>query len=347
MSPLPPEDVLVARLATVFKARRRDVAVGVGDDAAVVHPGDPLAVSTDTLVEGEDFLPGWDPRRLGRKALSMNLSDLAAMGASPLYALLALGLPREADPAWLEAFVQGFRSVASEYGVAVVGGDLTASTVTFASVTVMGRVPAKGPLLRTGGSPGDDLYVSGTLGAAAAGLSALMAGYVLDEAGDVRNPRGRKVAEPLGAPLARLIRHQVDPRPMVDLGAALAEKGLASAAIDVSDGLGRDLHRLCRASGTGASIERDALPLDTALGAVSGRLGIDPLATALYGGEDYGLLFAVPGAKAAAAARLGAKYPFRRIGVLTENPAVTMVGPGLSEPVKDAGYDHFGSREPG
>lgn len=346
MSPLPPEDVLVGRLASIFRARRRDVVVGVGDDAAVVRPGGTVAVSTDVLVAGEDFLPGTDPARLGRKALSVNLSDLAGTGAAPLYALLALGLPRETDPAWVESFARGFHEVAAEYGTAVVGGDLSACAVTFAAVTVLGRVSAAGPLLRTGARAGDELWLSGTLGAAAAGLRALQIGYSLDGTGDVRDPRGRRVPERTGAGLARLLRHQLDPRPMVDLGSVLADRSLASAAIDLSDGLARDIHRLCRASGTGALLERESLPVDSELAALARLLKLDPLASALYGGEDYGLLFAVPRARVAAVSRLSARFAIRRIGLVTEGAGVAVAASGRREPVLDAGFDHFASAGP-
>ncbi|MCE7958396.1 MAG: thiamine-phosphate kinase [Acidobacteria bacterium ACB2] len=316
MSPLPPEDVLVARLATVFKARRRDVLVPIGDDVAVVSPGGPVAVTTDVLVEGEDFRDGWDPERLGRKALAVNLSDLAAAGAPPLYALLTLGLPREADPSWLEAFARGFRSVAVDFGVAVVGGDLTRSPVTFVSVTVIGRSPAS-PLLRSGASPGDELWVSGTLGVAAAGLRARLAGWDLDRQGVARGPAGRLAPERYRVALSRMLRHQLEPRPMVDLGVALAERGLATAAIDISDGLARDLHRLCRASGCGAVV------------------------AALYGGEDYGLLFAVSPGRSASVGRLSGRYALRKIGILRENPEIVLAAGPRHEPLPDVGFDHF------
>lgn len=340
MSPLPPEDVLVARLAAVFKARRRDVLVPIGDDVAVVSPGGPVAVTTDVLVEGEDFRDGWDPERLGRKALAVNLSDLAAAGAPPLYALLTLGLSREADPSWLEAFARGFRSVAVDFGVAVVGGDLTRSPVTFVSVTVIGRSPAS-PLLRSGASPGDELWVSGTLGVAAAGLRARLAGWDLDRQGVARGPAGRLAPERYRVALSRMLRHQLEPRPMVDLGVALAERGLATAAIDISDGLARDLHRLCRASGCGAVVELEALPVDSELSEVAKLLGLKPLPAALYGGEDYGLLFAVSPGRSASVGRLSGRYALRKIGILRENPEIVLAAGPRHEPLPDVGFDHF------
>jgi thiamine-monophosphate kinase len=341
MRGLPPEDHLVERLASRYKARRRDVLLGIGDDAAVIQVSGSLAVSNDVLVEGIDFLPGTDPSRLGKKALAVNLSDLAAMGASPLHALLALGMPPRTDLAWFDSFHDGFRAAAAEYGVAVIGGDLSASPTLFASVTVLGRPAAAGLLVRSGAKAGDELWISGTLGAAAAGLQLLLQGCRLAGEEGVRGPSGRLLTSPQASEIRRLIRHQLSPRPMVELGTTLAEKGLATAAIDISDGLARDLHRLCRASATGAVVERDSLPADSAIPELTARLGMDPVASALYGGEDYGLLFTVPPQKAAAVTRLAGRFALRRIGSVTAGPAVLLTARGRTEPIPDAGFDHF------
>jgi thiamine-monophosphate kinase len=338
---LPPEDELVARLTSVLGTRRRDVLLGIGDDAAVVKPGEgPLAVTTDVLVEDVDFRSDADPRRLGRKALTVNVSDLAAMGATPLYAVVSLALPREADPAWFEAFAQGVRSAANDYGVAVVGGDLSAASVVFVSVCAIGRASEKGALTRTGARPRDAIYVSGTLGAASAGLALLEAGYRLHDDG-VSGPRGRRVAAARAAELARLVRHQVDPRAMVELGRMLADGGLASSAIDVSDGLARDLHRLCRASGAAAVIDASQLPVDSGLALLPELTGFDPRSAALYGGEDFGLLFTVPKRHLAAVDRLSSRFALRRIGEMTAGSTVTLAGDGRSALLPEAGFDHF------
>ncbi len=345
MTSLPSEDRLVSRLGAIYRARRRDILLGIGDDAAVLQGGGPLAIATDALVAGVDFLPDADPRRLGMKALAVNLSDLAAVGATPLYALLTLGLCEKTTLEWFESFQEGFKTVAAEHGVAVVGGDLSRSPTVFASVTVLGRPPVPGFLTRSGGRPGDELWISGTLGAAAAGLQLLLAGYRLVGEEGVRGPGGRTLVSPNAAEIRRLIRHQLSPRPMVELGTTLAEKGLATAAIDLSDGLARDLHRLCRASGAGAVIARESLPLDSAITELSRRLALEPLATALFGGEDYGLLFAVPQKTSSALTRLAGRFALRRIGVLTSATSVLLSSGGRSEPIPDAGFDHF-SKEP-
>lgn len=340
MKRLPAETDLLRRFERLFATRRRDVKVGVGDDAAVLAAPASLAVSTDALVESEDFAPAADPYLVGRKALNVNLSDLAAMGAAPLHALLTLGLPRATPLDWLDGFLDGFRAAAREQGVVVVGGDLTASVERFASVTVLGRVPEEGPLRRSGAKPGDELWVSGTLGAAAAGLELVLRGYRRDRDGRVTAPRGHRVSPARRDEIARLLRHQLDPRPMVDLGRALAEGGIASAAIDLSDGLARDLHRLCRASGAGASVDRGALPVDSGLPKLPG-LASDPLDLALFGGEDYGLLFTVPPERVAAMRRVAARFAVRCVGRIDATEAVVLAGGGASAPLPDRGFDHF------
>lgn len=344
MRRLPSEDVLVAKLQALFATRRRDVLVGIGDDAAVVAGTGRLVATTDALVEGQDFRKDADPHRLGRKAMNVNLSDLAAMGASPLWALLALGLPRRTDPAWLDAFAEGVREAAEEYGVAVVGGDLSASSVFFAAVTALGRAPAKGPLRRDGARPGDTLYVSGTLGSAAAGFLLLEAGYRLTADKAVKAPGRKKLVPPRSTEVARLIRHQIDPRPALELGRVLASGRVVSAAIDLSDGLSRDLHRLCRASGVSATLDLPRLPIDTGLTELRGLVSFDPLRLALFGGEDYGLLFTVPRRKRALAERLSARFPIRPIGVTDdrhEPGTVWLRARGGERRVPDAGWDHF------
>lgn len=340
MKTLPPETELLRSFERLFATRRRDVRVGVGDDAAVLAAPSALAVCTDALVEGEDFTVAADPYLVGRKAMNVNLSDLAAMGATPLHALLTLGLPRETPVAWLDGFLDGFRAAAREQAVAVVGGDLSAARERFASVTVLGRVADEGPLRRGGGGPGDELWVSGTLGAAAAGLSLVLRGYRRDRDGKVTAPRGSRVSPARRDEIARLLRHQLDPRPMVDLGRALAEGGIASAAIDLSDGLARDLHRLCRASGTGAVVETATLPVDSGLPALP-ELPTSPRDLALFGGEDYGLLFTVPPERLGAMKKIAARFAVRRIGRLDGTSQVLLAEGGVFTPLPDRGFDHF------
>lgn len=338
---LPPEDAIVARLASAFATRRRDVKVGIGDDAAVVLAPARLAVTTDVLLEDHDFRRDADPRRLGRKAISVNLSDLAATGARPLWAILALGLPKRTKTEWLDALAAGVKEAAFEYGVAIVGGDLSASEKVFVAVTAIGHAPDT-PLTRAGAEPGDALFISGTQGAAAAGLALLEKGYRLSDERVALDPKGRRVPAPRAQEVARLIRHQIDPRPQLELGSTLAAGSLASAAIDVSDGLARDLYRLCRASDVGATVDASLLPVDSALADLGDLAGLDPLAAALYGGEDFGLLFTVPKKKLAEVESLAGRFELRRIGTIDDGAGVRLVRDGRRTPLPDAGFDHFG-----
>lgn len=297
--------------------------LGVGDDAALlqVSEGNVLAVSTDMLVSGTHFLPDADPFMLGHKTLAVNLSDLAAMGAAPRWATLAIALP-EANEAWLAQFSAGFFSMAQQHGVELVGGDTTRGPLNLC-VTIFGEVPAQQALRRDGAQVGDEIWVSGRLGGAALALAHLQGRIVLSDAG-------------LAACLPTL--HQ--PQPRVALGLAL--RGVASSAIDVSDGLLADLGHILEASQVGAEIEFAALPLSPIL---QNHL-LQPLARqcALSGGDDYELCFTAPAARrgelAEIATRLG--LPLTRIGkIMAGSGCIVRDAAGNPLNVEADGYDHF------
>ncbi len=254
---------LIDRYFRDAAARRDDVVLGVGDDGALLRPrpGFDLVMVTDTLVEGTHFKSGASPRSVGHRALAVNLSDLAAMGAEPAWALLALTLP-STDESWIKEFSAGFLALAKAHGVALVGGDTTRGPLSI-TVQAVGYVPKGQGLVRSGAKVGDVVLVSGTLGDAAAGL------HDLNED----------------------LRERFDfPTPRVALGQALL--GTASAAMDVSDGLLADLGKLSAASGVGAALELECLPLSTALIETRGLDAARRLA--LTGGDDYELLFTLP-----------------------------------------------------
>ncbi len=307
---------------------RADVLLGVGDDAAVlrVPAGQELVAAIDTLVEGRHFLPGCAPQSIGHRALAVNLSDLAAMGAEPAWALLALTLPA-AEEAFLEAFAAGLGRLAAAHHVALVGGDTTAGPLTV-SVQVLGFVPPGQALRRAGGAPGDLLFVSGTPGDAAAGLQL------------ERRAADGGVAPPGEAAAGQALRERfLYPTPRVALGRAL--RGLASACIDVSDGLAGDAAKLAAASGCGLRLEADALPLSPALRALAGPERA--LQLALEGGDDYELCFSLPPAQLpelAVAAQAGG-CPLTCIGVLEQAPGVRLYRGGKIQPYVATGYDHF------
>lgn len=306
------------------------VALGIGDDCALLQPaaGHQLAVSCDMLVEGRHFFADVDPAALGHKALAVNLSDLAACGARPLAFTLALALPH-ADEAWLAAFAQGLFALADAQGCALIGGDTTRGPLNI-SITVFGEVPLVNgrsqALLRRGARPGDEIWVSGTLGDARLALLALRGELTLPPAA-------------LRAARARLER----PTPRLALGQAL--RGLATAALDLSDGLAGDLGHILQASQVGATLDSTAL---CALPATAAAAGLSPqqaLELVLSGGDDYELLFTAP-----PAARPALQQASAQTGV-----ALTCIGRIDAEPglrLRDAqgrlqpapvqrSYDHF------
>lgn len=292
------------------------VLLGPGDDAAVLRPprGEELVATVDAVEEGVHFDARFTPADVGWKALAVNLSDLAAMGARPLWALVALGVPAGTAPARLAGVARGLGACARRFGIAVIGGNVTRAPALSLTVTVVGSARAGRALRRKGARPGDAVLVSGTLGEAALGL------------------------EP-GAPAA-LARRQRRPEPRLALGRALA--GLASAAIDVSDGLVQDLGHLCRASGVGASVRLAELPLSPAYRrATAGRP--DPWAAALSGGEDYELCVTVPLGKVAAAlaAARRAGTPLCVVGTVTRARGVQVARPDGGHHPVTRGHDHL------
>ncbi|HHJ14241.1 MAG TPA: thiamine-phosphate kinase [Gammaproteobacteria bacterium] len=300
-------------IARFFRHTTRHPAVvlGIGDDAALlrVPPGQRLAVAVDTLVSGRHFLPDTDPSAIGHKALAVNLSDLAAMGAQPAWATLALTLP-EADETWLAGFAEGFFGLADRYGVELVGGDTTRGPLTV-SVQCGGQVAGDRALCRNGARPGQRLFVTGTPGDAALALHMLQSGARLETA----------------------LRNRLDrPEPRVAFGAALA--GLASAAIDISDGLLADLSHLLEASGCGVRLDPQAVPRSRWLAAAEPSLA---QACAFNGGDDYELLFSVEPDQVSAIQALAREtgVPVAEIGVLESTPGIRP--PELSP----TGYDHF------
>jgi thiamine-monophosphate kinase len=306
--------------------RAGSVHLAGGDDAALLAPapGCELAVSVDMLVGGRHFLADTDPERLGHKTLAVNLSDMAAMGATPKWALLAGALP-DADPAWLAAFARGFYALADAHGVDLVGGDTTRGPLNLC-VTIMGEVPTGQALLRSGARPGDDVYVSGALGDAALAVAALTG-------------RARLDAETMAAALARLEM----PVPRIALGVAL--RGAATAAIDVSDGLVGDLAHILERSAAGATIELAAIPRSPALARLAGgddrALALECL---LAGGDDYELCFTAPRAAAGRVAAIAEStaVPLARIGVITEGPGLVVRDErGLPLSALPRAFDHF------
>ena len=281
--------------------------LGVGDDAALLQPrkGMALAVSTDLLLEGRHFRAGAAPRPLGHKALAVNLSDMAAMGASPRWATLALALP-SADEAWLAQFADGFFALAERFGLALVGGDTTRGALAIC-VTILGEVPTSEALRRDGALPGDDIWVSGELGAAAYGLS------------HPEDPAAAKRLE--------------EPEPRVALGQRL--QGIANSAIDVSDGFAQDLGHILERSGVGAVVHYERLPKFT----MEARLESNCV---LSGGDDYELVFTAADTQRPAIERIAKEIglALTRVGEIRKGNYEILDADGKAMKVAP-GFDHF------
>jgi len=320
---MPSEFELIARH---FARPTPGAVLGPGDDCALIAPmpGCELAITTDMLVEGTHFLPDAEPEALGWKTLAVNLSDLAAMGAKPRWVLLAGSLPN-ADEAWLAAFARGFFALARQYGVDVIGGDTTRGPRNFC-VTAIGEVPAGQALRRDGAQAGDELWVSGVPGRAGLGLQHLLGRLALPE--------------PLHTEcLAALHR----PTPRIELGLAL--RGIASAAIDVSDGLLGDLSHILERSQLRAEVEPDRLP---ALVEASSALAVAARRARLAGGDDYELIFAAPPAKRHSIEKIATElalplHCFGRLMPAAEGlaPLRLLARDGTLMTIEKTGYDHF------
>lgn len=332
------EDRFVDRLREAI-AGRADLLVGPGDDAAVFRSDGLLVVTTDTLVEGVDFLAGEDPTRLGRRAMSVALSDLAAMGAWPAFFLLTIGFPDAAADEFPLEIAVAAAARGQEFGAALAGGDLSRADQTFLSVTVWGK-PAGEPILRSGARAGDILFLSGWLGEAAAGLAISRA-----RAGFPAGPgTGGWVPEQIPVQdVRRLLAAYREPEPRLALGRALATNLLASAAIDVSDGLGIDSGRLARASGVRLVIESECVPLSPALRSFARLAGIDPVETALAAGDDYELLFTVSPANVGRFRDPPSDWgvEVRRIGRVETGAGAFLEDERGLRPVSGVGFDHF------
>jgi thiamine-monophosphate kinase len=335
-----PEDRFVERLRQSLGESER-LLVGPGDDAAVVRSsGGSLVATTDTLVEGVDFLPGEAPSLLGRRAVSVALSDLAAMGAWPDFFLLTIGFPDSIDESLPLELALAAERRGREFGALLAGGDLSRAAEVFLSVSAWGT-PAGEPLLRSGARPGDVLALSGWPGHAAAGLAVARARAGLDALAGGGAFRPEALATPHETQLLAAYR---DPEPRLPLGRALAVDRLATSAIDVSDGLGVDAARLATASGVRVVIEKESLPLSAALRSFAALAERDPVYLALSGGDDYELLFTT---SAAGAARLADPAPewgvaVRPIGRIEAGEGTFLEDERGLRPIGDLGFDHFG-----
>ncbi|MGA8266931.1 MAG: thiamine-phosphate kinase [Candidatus Acidiferrales bacterium] len=313
-----------------MQAVRTGLRLGIGDDAALLAPrrGFDVVLSSDFFIEGAHFIVGvHPPESVGYKSLIRAVSDLSAMGAEPGYFLLNLALPSEKTGAWLDGFVRGLGSAAHEASILLIGGDLAKSAKVSIAITVIGYVKAGQATLRSGARPGDLIYVSGRLGAARLGL-------------EIIRKRRRDVA---GA--RRLLAPHLYPPLRIELGAWIASAGIASAMMDISDGLSIDLARMCEASGVGAAIEAERIPRAAISSAWMKRLRLPPSAPlefALHGGDDYELLMTIPPHRAHKLRRVPGGIPLTCIGEITRERRIILVDDaGRTKPLQPKGWDHF------
>jgi len=303
----------------------------IGDDAAVLPAGGPFAVTVDSQIAGVHFTPDLDPALLARRLLAVNLSDLAAMGALPAYAFLALSAAPEFDH---RRFFRALLAACRRAALHLAGGDLASSPHTVATLTLLGTKPPEGRwLLRSTAAPGHALWLGGTVGESAAGGLLIARGARLHGARAIDLPPGMPTA--LHVPARRAVRRHLLPAAQLDLGLWLGRQR-EGAALDVSDGVARDLHRLCRESGAGALIEAEDLPFADRFHRLCAALAADPLELALGGGEDYVLLFTLP-PDIVPPIRFGC----RKIGQITRDKRIRLRQGGTVRPLAALGWDHL------
>jgi thiamine-monophosphate kinase len=327
------EDELVHAIRKVLSGEAPGVLVPVGDDAAVVEPGrHELALTSDMFVEGVHFdLEAASAHDLGHKCISATVSDLAAMGASPRYALVSVALPSDVEAPWVMELYGGVREAADEYGMSVVGGDTSRGDQRVVSVTAIGTVAAGKAVTRSGAEVGDAVVVTGTLGGAAGGLRL------------AKSPP-HDVREALGSEWGReLLQAHLRPVARVGEGETLAQAG-ATAMIDISDGLTIDLARLCTESGVGVRLTLADVPVASGLSELERLLDVDPLSNALHGGEDYELLASLPpGAVGAVKRTLMERFgtDLTRIGEISKERLVAVHPDRTESRLERGGWDHF------
>ncbi len=308
------ENELVARARQLFSDK-------IGDDAAVV--GDQV-ITTDMLLEDVDFTRAAPIPLIARKSLAVNLSDIAAMGARPSYAVVAIGLPEWAHPS-VDLLLVSLRDAAKEWGIEIVGGDFSRADKLVISIAAVGRIETR-PLLRSGAKPGDRIFVSRPIGGSAAGLQLL--GRPLDALPFTQREFARSA----------MARH-LDPEPEIALGLALAGIGEVTSCIDISDGLSTDLFHLCEASQCGAEIDRQRIPVFPDLAALGPALGIRVQDAVLHGGEELALLFTASLRESELSARV--KRPVYAIGKITAERGMVIREEGVARPLEPRGWDHF------
>ncbi|HWN08575.1 MAG TPA: thiamine-phosphate kinase [Pyrinomonadaceae bacterium] len=324
-----------------------DLLCGIGDDAAVFKAaaGSNIVISADLLIEDVDFrLDSTTANLLGYKALAVSLSDIAAMGARPRWAMLSLGLHNAIwDSGFADGFHEGFFQLADRYGIKLIGGDVSRADKMVIDSIVIGECPARLAVLRSGAQPGDQIYVTGFLGDAAAGLRLLERGARLQAQVSPAPLSSSPLDQTSEAhPMDRLLLRQLKPEPRVGWGMLLGDQQLATAMIDLSDGLSSDLNHLCSESSVGALIDASQIPIDPLVRDVCGRRALDPLMLALHGGEDFELLFTVHAEDVGKLPKRVDGVALTRIGEITAASSGIQISEGARVwNLQPGGWEHF------
>ncbi|MEW6455432.1 MAG: thiamine-phosphate kinase [Acidobacteriota bacterium] len=307
-----------------FQLSSKNVLVGIGDDTSVLRLGkNNFLITKDLLIEDVHFKKEFHPPFiLGKKSISVNVSDVASMGGTPLYALLGGGFPKELEWDWLEDFLNGIKSSLDKYKIELIGGDICLSEKIFISITLIGR--CKKYSMRKGAKTGDKIFVSGELGNSSMGLELLISGKRLGE---------DKIAD-------KLIKSHLDPEPRLKLGKYLVKNNLVNSMIDLSDGLSKDIHNLCRESACGADIYLNSIPVSKELEYFSKYLNKDKYFYSIHGGEDYELLFTSSKNKSDKIKKISKKIKI--IGIIKEKEkGINLIKDGKKIPLKPEGWEHF------
>jgi thiamine-monophosphate kinase len=378
------EFAFIDQLRSASRKHSTRLISGIGDDAAVIseRADRDLVVTTDLLIEEIDFHQNaTPPRHLGHKALAVSLSDIAAMGARPFWSFLSIGMPQPTwDTSFKDEFINGFFELADKYRVTLAGGDVSEAKerIVIDSI-VLGEVTRSGAIMRSGARAGDQIFVTGNLGGAAAGLKLIELGALIHQRSEVRNQRSEikdqraeirdqesevdeqdRGSSPTvregftsvphaaagGSPdedaIQTLLLRQLQPQPRVGWGIVLGEEHLATAMIDISDGLSSDLHHLCHESKVGAIIDAASLPLDASVVHLCGRRALDPLALALHGGEDFELLFTVAPENVSRLPKRVDGVSISHIGEITSAAGIIRIRERNREwDLRPEGFEHF------
>jgi len=345
----------IRQLREQIRSRQRSprLSVGIGDDAAVIrqYSDRDFVMTTDLLVEGIDFHPqGTSPQLLGHKALAVSMSDIAAMGARPRWALASVGFAQHVwNSNFKDDFFAGYFALADRYGVTLAGGDVSEAPQIVIDSILVGEVMSGRAVLRSTARPGDQIFITGSLGGAAAGLKLIELGARVS--GGVSEPAAVAGGSSSDATsdddsIQALLLRQLAPQPRVGWGIVLGEEQLATSMIDISDGLSSDLHHLCTASNVGATIDAASLPLDENVVQLCGRRALDPLALALHGGEDFELLFTVAPENVTRLPKRVDDVPISRIGEIGDAAGLVRVKElNRIWELAPQGFEHFGSNK--